>query len=147
MPDIVPVQRGRLAGGFDLVPDFTDFWTRFWSRPAVGAGLLEPEIKMDVTESDGSYVVKAEVPGVAKEDIDVSIKGDVVTIRAEVKKEKEEKGKNFLRIERYYGQQSRTFTLGAEIDEGKAEAIYRNGVLQLTLPKKPGTQARKLTVS
>jgi Molecular chaperone (small heat shock protein) len=97
----------------------------------------EPGIKMDVAEDDKAYHVKAEVPGVKKEDIHVSVEGNQVSITAEVKKEKEEKnGETVLRSERYYGMQSRSFTLMHDVDQDKAEAKYQDGVLDLTLPKK-----------
>lgn len=108
-----------------------------------------PRIKLDVTEHNGSYAVKAEVPGVRKEDIDVRIEGNQVTISAEVKKEKEEKEEGrLLRSERRYGYACRSFALDSEVDEAKAVAKYNNGVLELTLPKKSGPSASKrLTIS
>lgn len=97
----------------------------------------EPEIKMDVAEDDKAYHVKAEVPGVKKEDIHVTVDDDRVSITAEVKKETEEKkGAKVLRSERYYGMQSRSFTLMHNVDQSKAEAKYQDGILELTLPKK-----------
>ena len=108
---------------------------------------MESEIKMDVSEDDKAYHVKAEVPGAKKEDIHVAVDGNLVSISAEVKKEKEEKkGESILRSERYYGMQSRSFTLMREVDESKAEAKCNNGVLELTLPKKNGSVAKELRV-
>ena len=106
-----------------------------------------PEIKMDVTEDDKVYRVKAEIPGMKKEDIKVAIDGNQVSIGAEVKREKEEKkGEAVLRSERYYGSQYRSFTLAHEIDDGKADARYENGILELVLPKKNGSAPQRLTV-
>jgi HSP20 family protein len=104
--------------------------------------------KMDVSENDKAYVVKAEMPGVTKNDIHVAIDGNRVTIGAEVKRESEGKsnGDRVLRSERYYGSIHRGFTLPAEIDEAASEAKYENGVLELTLAKKAQNGARKLTV-
>ena len=97
----------------------------------------EPEIRMDVSEDDKAYHVKAEVPGVKKDDIHVAVEDNQVTITADVKREKEEKkGETVLRTERYYGMQSRIFTLMHDVDQGKAEAKYQDGILELTLPKK-----------
>jgi HSP20 family protein len=106
-----------------------------------------PEIKVDVEENDKAYVVKAEIPGVKKEDIDVQIDGNVVSISAESKREKkvEEKGK-VIRSERYYGSLFRSFSLGHDINEAEASAKYADGVLELTLPKKTGAGAKKLAV-
>ena len=108
----------------------------------------EPEIKMDVSEDDRTYRVKAEVPGVKKEDIKVAVEGNQVSITAEVRKEAEEKsGETVLRSERYYGMQSRSFTLMHDVDQGKAEAKYQDGILELTLPKKTnGGAAKQVTV-
>jgi len=104
-------------------------------------------IKMDVTEQNGAYLVKAEIPGVGKEDIQVSIEGSQVTIGAEVKREKDIKdGERVLRSERYYGSVYRGFTLPVEVDEAASEAKYENGVLQLKLVKKPANVGRKITV-
>ena len=118
-------------------------------------GLLRPvrvekaaaAIKVDVAELDGAYVVKAEIPGVAKEDIQVSIEGNQVTIGAEVKRETDVKeGERILRSERYYGSVYRGFTLPVEVDETTSNARYENGVLELTLVKKPALAGRKLTI-
>jgi HSP20 family protein len=104
-------------------------------------------IKMDVTEQNGAYLVKAEIPGVGKDDIQVSIEGNQVTIGAEVKREKDVKdGERVLRSERYFGSVYRGFTLPVEVDESASEAKYENGVLQLKLVKKPASAGRKLAV-
>lgn len=106
-----------------------------------------PQIRIDVNESDGGYTVKAEVPGVRKEDIDVRVEGDQVTISAEVKNESEEKKDGrVLRSERRYGYASRTFTLGCAVDAGKADAKYENGILQLKLIKTAPTSAKRLEI-
>lgn len=104
-------------------------------------------IKIDVAEADNAYVVKAEIPGVNKDDIQVSIDGNQVTIGAEVKRETETKeGQRALRTERHYGSVYRGFTLPAEIDEAASNAKYENGVLELKLVKKQAPAARKLTI-
>jgi HSP20 family protein len=107
-----------------------------------------PQIKIELTEHDADYTVKAEVPGVRKEDIDVRIEGNQVTISAETKKDKEEKKNGrVLRSERQYGYASRSFTLACAVDEAKADAKYQNGVLELTLPKKAGGSSRRLNIA
>jgi len=105
-------------------------------------------IKMDVTESADGYVVHAEIPGVKKEDINVEIEGNQVTLTAEVKREWEKKeGEKLLRSERYYGNVYRSFTLPAELDEAASEAKYDKGVLELKLVRKAtATTGRKLPV-
>jgi HSP20 family protein len=104
-------------------------------------------IKMDVTEQDDAYLVKAEIPGVGKDEIQVSIEGSQVTIGAEVKREKDVKnGERVLRSERYFGSVYRVFTLPVEVDEAASQAKYENGVLELKLAKKPANAGRKLTI-
>lgn len=104
-------------------------------------------IKIDVAEKDGAYVVRAEIPGVAKEGIQVSIEGNQVTIGVEVKRETEKKdGERVLHSERYVGSAFRSFSLPAELDEAASAAKYENGVLELTLAKKPAVAGRKLTI-
>ena len=134
---------------FDPFTDtFEDMVRRFF-RPARWEGVEGGpiDIKVDVAEQNDAYLVKAEIPGVRKEDIHVQIDGNVVTISAESKREKEEKEKGkMLRSERYYGAMYRSFSLGNDLDEEKAEAKYTDGVLELKLPKKATSAAKKLTV-
>ena len=102
---------------------------------------------MDVSEDDKAYHVHAEIPGVKREDIQVNIEGNQVSISAEVKNEKDVKeGEKLLHSERYYGSVSRAFSLAQDVDEGAAQAKYRDGVLELTLPKKIVASARKLVI-
>jgi HSP20 family protein len=106
-----------------------------------------PEIKMDVIEDDKAYRVKADIPGVKKEDIKVSIDGNNVSISAEMRKESEEKkGEMVIRSERYYGNQYRGFTLASDVDSTRSEAKYENGVLELMLPKKEPATAKQVAV-
>ena len=119
---------------------------RGFARP-VRAEKAPLTIRMDVAEQENAYLVKAEIPGVAKEDINVSIEGKQVTIGAEVKRQAETKdGERVLRNERYIGSFYRGFTLPLEIDEAASNAKYENGVLELTLTKKPVLAGRKLAV-
>ena len=134
---------------FDPFLDMDDMFGRFMMRPVLRGGLeMEPQIKMDIKETDGMYKVKAEIPGVSKDDIHVSIEGNRVSISAEIKKETEEKkGERVIRSERSYGMASRSFTFADEVDQGKAQAKYADGVLELTLPKKLGTSRKEISVS
>lgn len=105
------------------------------------------KFRMDVTENDKEYQVLAELPGLKKEEISVTINGNEITISAEVKQEKDVKdGETVLRAERYYGKIQRAFTLGQEVDEATAQAKYNDGVLELKLPKKTVAAAKKLAV-
>lgn len=126
---------------------FDDLFKGFF-RPARFEGQTQQmQIKMDVKEDDKAYNVHAEIPGVKKEDIHVTIAGNQVSISAEVKKEKEEKeGEKVLRSERYYGKVYRSFSLGQDVDESTATAKYNEGVLNLTLPKKATSSAKKLSI-
>jgi HSP20 family protein len=110
-------------------------------------GLPLPRAKVDVAEKNGAYVVSAELPGVKKEDIHVNIDGAQVSIEAEVKREKEaSKDERVLHSERMYGKVTRSFTLPQEVDEAKAEAKFRDGVLELTLPKKAAAQRKQISI-
>jgi len=125
-----------------------DFFRGFFVRPVdFGAEADAPAVKIDVKEKEKSYLVHAEVPGVKKEDIHVSIDGAIVSISAERRDEKDVKeGERVLRTERYFGKVSRSFQLAQEIDEAQVTAKYNDGVLELSLPKKAATQARKITI-
>lgn len=126
-------------------PQFDDLFRGFFAP--VRSDRAPVGIKVDVAEKDGVYVVRAEIPGVNKDDIQVSIEGNQVTIGAEVKRETEAKdGQRWLRTERYSGSVYRAFTLPVEIDETASNAKYENGVLELTLTKKPAVAGRKLTI-
>ena len=102
---------------------------------------------MDVTENDKEYRVLADLPGVKKEEISITISGNEVAVSAEVKHEKDvENGETVLRAERYYGKIQRAFALGQEVDEAIAQAKYNDGVLELTLPKKAVAATKRLAV-
>ena len=134
---------------FDPFRDIDDMFNRFMMRPLLREGMeFEPQIKMDVKEADGKYLVNAEIPGVNKDDIHVTVEGNRVSISAEVKQEKEVKeGERAIRCERSYGMVSRSFTLADEVDQSQVQAKYNNGVLELTLPKKPGSARKEIPIS
>jgi HSP20 family protein len=129
---------------------FDDLFRGFFRPVRVNQQQQQPgqiPIRMDVIENDKGYVVQAEIAGVRKEDIHVAIEGNQVTIGAEVKRETEPKdGERVLRTERSYGTAYRSFTLPVDLDEEKSNARYDNGVLELTLAKKPAVAGRKLTI-
>lgn len=129
-------------------PFSDDFFKGFALRPVYRMMEGEPQMRLDLSEDERHFYVKAEIPGVRKEDIKVSVDGNQVSVSAEVKKEKEEKeGAKVIRSERYYGSVARSFTLGENVDQAAAQAIYENGVLQLTLPKKPNGQSHMLKIA
>jgi HSP20 family protein len=126
-----------------------DFFKGFFVRPMVYEGEARGALRMkvDVVESNGAYIVTAEVPGVKKEDIQVSIDGADVTLAAELKRERDvSKDERVLHAERGFGKLARSFTLPQEVDETKAEAKYRDGVLELTLPKKAAAARKTIAI-
>jgi HSP20 family protein len=137
---------------FDPFSDLDDLFKGFLVRPLAfegrgDGGVQLPRAKVDVAEKNGAYVVTAELPGVKKEDIHVSIDGAQVTLEAEVKREKEaSKDERVLHSERVYGKVMRSFTLPQEVDEAKAQAKFQDGVLELTLPKKAAAQRRQISI-
>jgi len=141
MSSLIP--RGSLFDDF-----FKDLSPGFYFKPLHGEPLPSPsQIKLDVKETDQGYTVQAEVPGVGKEDIHVSIDGNTVTLSAEVKQaDSQTRDEKVLRSERYYGAVSRSFQLPADLDADAAKAKYDNGVLTLSLPKKKTGASQRLTI-
>lgn len=135
--------RGNLFDDF-----FKDFAPGFFVQPLHGDALPSPsQIRIDVKETDQGYSIEAEVPGVNKENIQVSIDGNQVSLRAEIQQLDEQKdGERVLRSERYFGSVSRSIQLPTEIDTEQCNARYENGVLKLTLPKKQGNTSRQLSI-
>lgn len=125
-----------------------DFFRGFFVRPVdFGTQSDAPALKIDVKEQEAAYLVHAEIPGVKREDINVAVDGPVVSISAERHEGKDVKeGERVLRTERYFGKVSRSFQLAQEIDESKAVAKYADGVLELSLPKKAATHARRIAI-
>lgn len=137
-----------------FAPLFGDWMDDLWNRtglttmprysdmPAVERAL------MDVIDKGDHFEVKVDMPGVKKEDIEVSIEGSRVAIRAETRSTKEEKeGERVLHTERFVAMYARTFELPADVTEAGAEAHYEDGVLTLTLPKRAPATTRKLTIN
>lgn len=136
------ISRGNLFDDF-----FRDMAPGFYVKPLHGDPLPSPgQIKMDVKENGSDYTVSAEIPGVRKDDIHVTIEGGMVMVRAEVKQEDTHKDDKQLRNERYFGAVSRGIQLPQDVDPAQARARYDNGVLTLTLPKKQGKGGQKLRI-
>lgn len=135
---------------WDPFEDIDDLFKGVFLRPMrlqAQEGVQGMRVKMDVKEDEKAFLVHAELPGVRKEDIQVSVDGNQVSISAEVKREKEDRqGEKVLRSERYYGKVFRAFTLSQDVDQDGAAARYEDGVLELTLPKKAASSQRRLTV-
>ena len=125
-----------------------DLFRGFFVRPlSYDAPAGAAQFRVDVSENEKAYTLRAEIPGVKKDDINITIDGDTVAIGAEVRNEKEVKnGDRVLRSERHYGKVYRAFTLGQAVEETAAAARYADGVLELTLPKKAAAQAKRVTI-
>ena len=119
----------------------------FFVRPMNLDTAAPVQLRIDVSETEGAYSVRAEIPGVKKEDIHVAIEGNQVEISAEVKNERDVKeGEKLLRSERYFGKVYRAFALGNDVDETATEARYTDGILELKLPKKVTAKAKRITI-
>jgi HSP20 family protein len=122
-------------------------WDSFFGeRPLARAWEREWAPSLDVSETKDNFVVKAEVPGIDAKDIDISLTGDVLTIKGEKKQEKEEKEEDYHLVERSYGAFSRSIRLPAEVESTKIKASYKNGILRVTLPKSEKVKAKEVRI-
>jgi len=128
---------------------FDNFFRGFNMAPrgfAVGGmGSFSPSV--DVKENEKEFIIKAELPGVDEKDIEVTVTNDSITIKGEKKEEKEDKDKNYYYMERSYGSFSRVIPFEAEIESGRAEAHFKNGILDIKIPKNQSTKAKGTKVS
>jgi len=137
---------------FRELEDMSDRLNRMFARPAARTNGKETMIvadwvpTVDISETDGEYQIKAEIPDVKKEDVKVTLEDGVLTIQGERKQEKEEKGKKYHRVERSYGSFVRSFSLPDVIDEGKVKAEFKDGVLNLHLPKSEKAKPKAIEV-
>lgn len=139
-----PVARMLRADPFRA---FDDFFSDLRVPAQLRTADLAPRVRMDVTESEQAYKVKADLPGVKKEDIKVNIEGNQVSIAAEMSAEKEQTGAATICSERSWGQFYRSFTLPQAVDDAQAHAEFHDGVLELDLPKKTGGNGKPLSIS
>jgi HSP20 family protein len=102
---------------------------------------------VDVLEKNGDLVLRAELPGMTEKDIDLRIEGDTLMLKGERKMENEDKKSNYHRVESFYGSFTRSFRLPDSVDYDKVSAEYKNGVLTVTLPKKPEVKPREIPVA
>jgi HSP20 family protein len=119
-------------GGFDIEP---------FGGTELASGDFMPRV--DVSENDKEIRVTAELPGTDEKDIDVTLSGDSLTIRGQKQQESEDRGKDYYRSERRYGSFHRVVTLSSEVDESRAEADFKKGVLKIKLPKTPEAQTSR----
>lgn len=129
-----------------LREEMNDLLNRFWSGAREPFGLAEWAPALDLSETDDAVLVHVEVPGLDPKDIDISITGDVLTLRGEKKDETVEKGRNYHRVERRYGSFTRSLTLPAAVKADGIEAKAHNGVLEIRLPKKDEVKPRRVEV-
>lgn len=116
-------------------------WAPRWSAESTGT------LAVDVIENDDGFVLKAPVPGVKPEEIDITIVGNSITIKGETKSEEKIEEANYLRRELRYGSFQRSLTLPVEVEASKAEAIFENGVLNLTLPKAEAVKPKSIKIT
>jgi HSP20 family protein len=136
----------RPASRFDPIADFEDMFRGLNLRPMSREYENAMDMRMNVSEDDKSYRVSIDMPGIKKEDIEVSVEGNQITISAEVKREKTSDTEKELYSERFSGKAYRSFSLPFEVDSSKSEAHYDGGVLALTLPKKASSESKRLPI-
>jgi HSP20 family protein len=137
---------------FRELEDMSERLNRVFSRPSMrNAGKENLTVAdwmptVDISESEGEYLIKAELPEVRKEDVKVTVENGVLTLQGERRQEKEDKGKRFHRVERSYGSFVRSFSLPESVDEGAVKADYKDGVLNLHLPKSEKVKPKAIDV-
>lgn len=129
--------------------EMDDVFGRFFGLPAEPKRNGESNMwapRVDISETDKSYLVKADLPGVDPKDVEINVRDGVLTVRGEKKEQKEEKHKNYHRVERFAGQFFRSIPLPTGVDADNVQATTTKGVLTVTIPKKPEAQAKKIAV-
>lgn len=131
-----------------LRDDMDRIWERFFGKwPGMEPFRREWTPSLDVSETKNNIVVNVEAPGIDPKDIDISLTGDVLTIKGEKRQEKEEKDENYHRVERSYGVFARSVRLPHEVQSGKIEASYKNGILKITLPKSEEAKKKEIKIT
>jgi HSP20 family protein len=145
MADKYPGKWEPFRDMMNLRADMDRFYKNFFGGfPDEHDGFWAPVV--DIVEDKDSYIVKAEIPGMKKEDIKVTVRDNILTISGERSSETEEKEKTYHRIERSYGRFSRTIALPSTVDASKIKAAYKDGVLQITLPKPESAKPKQIDV-
>jgi HSP20 family protein len=148
MRDIAKTPKRELGRSiFD--DDFGNIFEGFFRPMTSNLAEFEKELRpaTDIVERENEYLVTTDLPGIKKEDIQVTLDNGILTISAETKEEKEEKeGENVIRKERRYGKYTRNLSLNHQVDENKVKATYHDGVLELVLPKLEAVKPKKIAV-
>uniref|UniRef100_A0A7V0Z7I6 Hsp20/alpha crystallin family protein n=1 Tax=candidate division WOR-3 bacterium TaxID=2052148 RepID=A0A7V0Z7I6_UNCW3 len=129
-----------------LREDMDRLFNAFFGKPVAeeSEGVWIPVI--DIEEDNENFIVSAELPGLRKEDVKISVRGNLLTISGERKQESETKNKTYHRVERMYGKFSRTISLPSDVDVNKIKAVYKDGVLHITLPKPETMKPKEIEV-
>ena len=136
------------SNGFSTFGDIDDLFRGFMVRPVFHGPAAVPQMKIEVAEDEKTYTIKADIPGVKNEDIQIRVDGNHVSLSVVIKKESEKKeGKKLIHSERYYGQVSRSFTLAQDVDPSTVTAKYADGVLEAVLPKKNDKGAKSIPIT
>lgn len=135
---------------FREMEDVFDRYSKALSWPRLGASEImtggDWAPRVDIAETEKEFIIKAEIPEVKKEEVKISVDNGILSIRGERKQEKEEKGKKFHRVERYYGNFTRSFTLPDSVDETKVEASFKDGMLNIQIPKSKKSKPKTIEV-
>lgn len=126
---------------------FDEFFTPFFNEEAVVKPSSRKALAVDIYENEGNIIIEAEIPGVAKEDLHVDVKGKLLTLGGERKDEKEVKEENMYRRERSFGKFERTFTLPFDVKEDQVNASYNNGILTLEISKPEEQQVKQIKIN
>lgn len=142
------IRKRDLWDPFELMTDLQHDLNRVFGRSLLkGNGwskTFEPEV--DVIEEKDSFLVKADIPGIKKEELDIKVEGKFLTIKGERKEEKETKEKNYYASERFYGAFTRVIELPTDVKADQVKAMYKDGVVEITLPKTESAKAKQVTV-
>ena len=132
------------------IEDMFDRYTRSMGWPPNGGQELvvkkDWSPRVDIAETEKEFSIELEIPGVEKEDVKVAVENGMLSIAGERKQEKEEEGKKFHRLERYYGSFQRSFTLPENVDKSNIKATFKDGLLNLEIPKIEAAQSKTLEI-
>ncbi|GAB4389678.1 MAG: Hsp20/alpha crystallin family protein [Thermodesulfovibrionales bacterium] len=150
--EIAPIRPVKVPSVLDEMDRFMErFFGRmepmWWPRARWPEEMAAAFPSVDIFEDDANVIVKAEVPGVGKEDLEVSVEENMITISGEKKKEEKVEEKDYYRVERSHGSFRRSFSLPSEVESAKAKARFKNGVLEVTIPKSEKAGKRKIKVT